>query len=303
MQRVPHLQEQQRQTAHALALQPDKVVLPVAEAYPLTDILIRHIGAAGISDISVHHKNLAMVAVVHDHRINRSVTVEDGTADAPCLHLLHVVTRKAGNTAEIIVQEAYIHPCRRLFRQDVQHGIPHDPLPDDEILQENEPFRTAQILQHPVPASLAVGVVAGVRVPVQRKALPFQIVALPRHVRVAHAATHLLRYDIVRRSIADRKRREPLPACFQRTAQFFLGRLTAGEKVQDPTEKRKHQNRYNPCHLDHGISVFVDDDYSGNQGDEVESRRHDHIVVTEAMNEEEHPEQLCENCQAYQCKT
>ena len=61
---VPHLQEHEREALHRAALQHDRGILPVAEAFLAVDVLVSEIHAAVEGDLAVYDHDLAVIPVV-----------------------------------------------------------------------------------------------------------------------------------------------------------------------------------------------------------------------------------------------
>ena len=66
-----------------------------------------------------------------------------------------IIRRQAHDAAEIVVQDAHIHALRRLSAEDLQNGVPHFSLVEDEVFQKNIVLRLFQVLAHLREAVLA----------------------------------------------------------------------------------------------------------------------------------------------------
>ena len=109
----------------------------MAVLFVSVDILVGQIDAAGEADVAVDDADLAVVAGVEAAGEDRHKGVKDATLDAHLLEGLVVAGGQDHDAAHVVVDDPHVHPLRRLLAQDVQDGVPHLALLDDEIFQED----------------------------------------------------------------------------------------------------------------------------------------------------------------------
>ena len=120
----------------------------MSETLVFVDILVRQIDAAGKRSLAVNDQKLAVIAVIETGRQNRDIGVERVRADTHFLQLFRITHRQARDAAKIVIHDAHIDACRRLFPQKFQNGGPHLSGGDDEKLDKNIVLRFLQFLQH-----------------------------------------------------------------------------------------------------------------------------------------------------------
>ena len=185
LRRTPHLQKNQRQIAHGVALQPHAGVLPPAIGVGQVEVFVRQIVAAGVADLPVNDSDLAVVAVVHKDVQHRHDGVESPALDAPLLQLFGKGGVHKPDAAHVVVKNAHLHPGGGLPLQDVQDGVPALPLLEDEILQEDVTLRLLQLLQHPHESQVAHREILGPGVGVGGAGgVPLQIADLAHRVLI-----------------------------------------------------------------------------------------------------------------------
>ena len=116
---IPHFQEQNRQILYGVALQPDARILPVAVGACQIEILIRQIIASGEAHLSVHHCDLPVIPVVHEHMKHGHHGVKYPALDPVGLHPFNEFGADEAHASHVVVQETYLHPFLYLTGQDL----------------------------------------------------------------------------------------------------------------------------------------------------------------------------------------
>ena len=167
---VPDAEEHHHHRPDGLAFYQNAAVLPVAEALDLVDVFIREVHAARKSHLSVDEHELAVVAVIEPAGEDRDERVKDVRLNAHLAELPAVAHRKARDAAEVIVQNANVYTLHRLAVQNVQNGVPHLAVVDDEKFEKNIVFGLFELFEHPRVAALAAREIDGRRVIIDRVA-------------------------------------------------------------------------------------------------------------------------------------
>ena len=145
---LPHLEKERGHIGRALAAQQYAGILPVAEAHLLVDVFIGEVDAAHIAGIAVDDHHLPVISVVEVGVERRNEAVEAHRADAERHQIAVVVLRQGRNRTYIVIDNADVHALLGLARQDVEDGVPHLALLDDEILKKDELFRFFKLFAH-----------------------------------------------------------------------------------------------------------------------------------------------------------
>ena len=259
---VPHLQKQESQSADTLSLHAKEVILPLPAADLLPDVLVGEVGPARVTDMAVDDRDLSVVAMVHDHGVDRLVGVEFHASDAHGLQTSGVIPR--------------------------EHRIPHDTGLQDEVLHEDEFLGGTKVGQKPLPAPAAVGEIVGGGVLIGGEAAAVQIVGLARQIQILSARGGGGGRTLPFLAVGT----EHFPALVQGTAESALGALTARNEEDDPTEQGEDQYGNDPRQLDLGVARAVDDEEHDGQADEVEEQGDGQVVGRQVENDTEEPGQL-----------
>ena len=195
-----------------------------------------------------------MVAVIEPGGEDGHVGVEGVRADAHLPQLFRVLHGQARDTAEIIVDHAHIDARRSLFPQDLQDGIPHLPLRNDEKLDEDIVLGLLQLLEHGRVAAFAAREVGRVGVVIDG---------------IAGGGEQIARM-IERRGPGGRKLPEGLFLLLQLLHGDGLDRLhlpvliardlvAAKEQIDREPRHREGQDQHDPRDLVAGIDAARDD--------------------------------------------
>ena len=167
LRRTPHLQKNQRQIAHGVALQPHAGVLPAAVGVGQVEVFVRQIVAAGVADLPVNDSDLAVVAVVHKDVQHRHDGVEHPALDAPLLQLFGKGGVHKPDAAHVVVKNAHLYPGGGPLGQNILNALPGDGILDGVVLHKNKVLGFAQVgllgLQRGVGVTVVghIGVAAG----------------------------------------------------------------------------------------------------------------------------------------------
>ena len=241
---VPVLQKHHGKTLHRVPLEHHRRVLPVAEALLPVDVLIRQIDAAGEGRVAVDHHDLPVIPVVlvgGQHRAHRG---EHLAADAHGLQFRRVAVGQKGQTAHAVVHDADLHPLSGLLLQNLQDGLPHDALADDEILQKDKmpgsPQLALQLLKFVLPQGkirdrrVLVGGISAPAVHVPQKGAPRRVVL--RKIPLRPGILGQIGAGLPRH-LADPRRHQP------------GGNLQLHKQVEKGAEHRQGQHRDHPGDL------------------------------------------------------
>lgn len=94
-----------------------------AGVFPLTvrmrevEILIFEIIPAGIADFAVNHRNLAMVAIVHEH-VEPWQRIKNATLDSDCFEFFGKRHVDEHNRSHIVIKNANLNACLDTFFQN-----------------------------------------------------------------------------------------------------------------------------------------------------------------------------------------
>ena len=143
---LPHHQEHQREVPHRLSPEHHSGILPVSVLLIGVDVLVRQIESAAVADIAVNDGDLPVIPIVHRHIQMGAEGVEDSCADARLFQGGTVVGGQGLEGAHIIVEQPDFHTGSRLLLENLQDGVPHLALPNDEILHEDKLLRLLELL-------------------------------------------------------------------------------------------------------------------------------------------------------------
>ena len=248
--------------------------------------------------MSVDDQDLAVVAVVHDHRVYGSVAVKGHTTDAVGLQLLIVIAGDIGDASHIVVHEADLHTLGRFLLEDLQNGIPHLAGADDEILQEYEMLGGFQIPEDVLPPLFAIRVVLSLGVAVSGESVLIEIMTLSEQIFILPTNRHTGGVGKIQAHVSLPVGLQHFTASVHGTAELMLGSLTARDQENDPAEQGKHQDGNDPRHLDLGIAGSVDDEDHRRQAQKIEGEGYGQIVCRQVENNKEQPGKLNGNTQA-----
>ena len=249
---TPELEEHDREAADSFALEHDGGVLPVTVFFVAIDVLVRQIHAAGKACVSVDDQDLPVIPVVVVGGDEGLQGREDLTLDAKLLHFLRVISRQKGELAGAVVHEPHIHARRRFPLQNLQNGVPHVPLVQDEILQEDELFCLFQFHKHPLEKSLAGGEIGDIRFVEDREAAAAADIAgharyswLPGGERLQDGRILIDLVAALDLPLSHDPLQEPVP------------HIPAGVPVEQGAEDREQRHQHHPGQLGGGFQVGV----------------------------------------------
>ena len=107
--------------------------------------------------MAVDDADLPVVPVVEAGGEHRHKGVEDAAADPLLLQHLAVMGGEGQQAAHVVVHHPHVQPLPGLPLQDLQDGVPHLALLDDEVFQEDVMPGLFQLLQHPLELRLPRG--------------------------------------------------------------------------------------------------------------------------------------------------
>ena len=167
---APDLQEHQRKAPHRVAPEHNGRVLPIAKAGDMVDVFIGQVDAAIEGDLPVDDQNFSVIAVIIMRRDKGLDGGKDPALDPQRSQALRVIVGQIGKLTGAVIQHPDIHALGRLAGQNLQNFPPHQPFPDDKILQEDKPLRLLQLLQQRLEFCLAGGEIGHLRALVGREA-------------------------------------------------------------------------------------------------------------------------------------
>ena len=260
---IPHGKEDHRQVPGPGALDQNGVVFPVAVFFPGVDVFVRQVDAAGEGGVAVHHQNLPVIPVVEVGIEHRQEGIEHTAADAHLLQSEIIPVRQGHHTAQIVIDQAHIHPLSRLLPQNLQNLAPHFSVFHNEILQEDIVLGFSQLGLHVFKGQLTQSEIFGVSVFTRGTVGVFLHIAhqsggggspgldpLDQGVVVPQAVGHLPLY---------RLHLLPAPSAHVVAAQ---------QQIKQPAEHREQQNGHDPGDFVRRIALAVDNDEHHDQTDD-----------------------------------
>ena len=144
LRRAPQFEENQRQAAHGVALQPDAGVLPLAVGVGAVEVLLGEVVTAREADAAIHDGDLAVVAVIHEDVQNRDDRVEHPALDAPRFQLFDKGAADKPNAAYVVVEHTHLDAVGGALGQNVLNLLPCRSVLDGVIFHKNEFFGAVQ---------------------------------------------------------------------------------------------------------------------------------------------------------------
>jgi len=134
------------------------------------DIFIGKVDATGEADVAVNDTNFAVVTVVGGSIQARVEGIKDAHLKALLPQLFAVHGRQGGDTADVVIQDAYLYAVPLPLLQHLQDAVPHFSMLHDEVFHQDELFCAAQLFEQPPIKLLAEGEVFHLGVAVDFKA-------------------------------------------------------------------------------------------------------------------------------------
>ena len=147
--KLPQFQKHLGQTLHRFPTKQYGGIFPVTVFFLLVDVFVSKVDAASEADISVDDTDFAVIAVVCGGVEPWTERVEDTDLKSLLPQIVGVEGRQGGNTADIIVKDAYLYPVGTLVFQNFEDGVPHLSVLYDEIFQQDKFLCAAKLLQQP----------------------------------------------------------------------------------------------------------------------------------------------------------
>ena len=215
------------------------------------DVLVRQIESAAVADVAVNDGDLPVIPVVHRHIEMGTEGVEDSCADARLFQGGTVVGGQGLEGAHIIVEQPDFHTGSRLLLENLQDGVPHLALPNDEILHEDKLLRLLELLFQRFKERLTNGEILTLgAVPYREAGYIFNIGRfggkIPAHLGEILPAAEI-GMDPLDGGII-----ELLDAGFQ----IVRGALVAEHQIKDPAEQRKQHDRDDPGQFIRGVFIL-----------------------------------------------
>ena len=142
---VPHFQEHKSKPFHRVAFQPDRRVLPMAEAFFPVNVLVRKICPARMSDPAVDDQDLPVIPVVvmaGKYRVDRSIHF---APDTVLFEYLRIEIRKQRQRAHPVVHHTHLHALRYFLLQHLQNLMPQVSFFDNEVLHKDKLLCAPQV--------------------------------------------------------------------------------------------------------------------------------------------------------------
>ncbi len=254
--RVPHLEEHDREAVRGVAFQHHACVLPVPVRLRMlhAKILIGKIISAGKSDFPVDDGDLAVIAVVHENIEESADRVEVLALDAVAFHLLHETEGKEFCRADIVIHQAYVHALFRLCIQNFLDFGKAFLILDGEIFHENEFLRTPQRPDLRSAAFLRLRKIHCLRILIHRIIGIVEEIACLRKNPVFRASQIMVCIPVLR------KKRGEFRFVGVKMASFRNKREgSGGQKIENDSEYRKNKNHNDPRNLIGCICVTAAD--------------------------------------------
>ena len=259
----------------------DRGVLPVAVELLDVDILVGEVDAAGKAGVAVDDADLAVVAVVHPQVDNRDEGVEDAGPDAVGLQQLVIPVRELENRTQVVIDDPDVDPFGGFAAEDREDRVPHCPLLQDEVLEEDVVLRLFQLLKHPLPAHLAGGVVFAGGAAVRRAVgPPLDIMGLQAGVGLGRH--HLFQHRLIRLVIPHH-----ILGDLGHLFAGMAGKLVEAEQqVKGPAKNRQRHNQDNPGDFIGGVGAAGDDREDGHQAAKEGNAVENHRIMAETEEKE-----------------
>ena len=121
---IPHLQEDQCQTAYTIPGQLDSGILPFSIWMSQVKIFIGQIISTGKSHFSINHCDLTVIPVIHEYIQNWNQWIKHLALDSFSSQLFHKFFADKANAAHIIIKNPHIQSCGRFFFQNLLNSFP-----------------------------------------------------------------------------------------------------------------------------------------------------------------------------------
>ena len=284
---LPHIDELPGQSPAGLALQPDAIILPIAEPLGDVGVLVGDIGPAGIGGVPVDAGDLPVVPIVEVQPVHIVVhRVEDQHLRPNAPQLLHGLLRHAHHAAEVVEQHLDLHALSGLPPENIHQPVPQLPLGHDVKLHENEVLRLLHALQHVLQIRLAGGQIHGPGAGVQGEALPVQIRRQASPLRVL--PPQLLHLEAAGL---------PPGLGFLGPGQLFqvqplLGMVPVPQPVQDQPHHRHRQDQQGPAQLIRAAAGAAVDAKDVGQGHQLQQGIGDGHSLPQQVIEHQHQRDL-----------
>ena len=152
----------------------------------------------------------------------------------------------------VIIHQTHFYPFLYLTLQDLQNGIPHDPVTYNEIFHEYVFLSLLQILQKTGPEFLSDGEILCTDIlPGLSVSIPADVGHLPSHRRILFR--NLLQNLLTLRQCFHYR----FFRLFHILVHFPRNNDMSEKKEHDSTEQREQQNRNNPGNFDGRTTLFV----------------------------------------------
>ena len=262
---IPHLQKDGRQRADRLALQHDSGIFPAAKLLHMVDVLVGQIHAARKAHFAVNDQHFSVVSVIIMGRDKGHQRRENFAGDAQPLQPLGVVPGQGGELTGAVVHHPHMDTLSGLTGQHFQHPAPHEPLVNDEILQENILFRFFQLAQQLRELGLAAGKIGHSRVLIHREAAAF-----PPQVVGQRGRTRLLCFQPFQRlGILGQLLPGILFQLLEAALEHPVADFAFGPPEQHHAQDRHQRNDHQPGDLGTVVHIAVEqvDDHNGRERD------------------------------------
>ena len=125
------------------------------------DVLVREVYTAVERSVTVYHKYLAVIAVIHFSRPDRLELIEYSALYPFFLQHGVIFVGEGKQTAEVVVYYPYVNAVPRLSFKYLKDRVPHLSLLDNEVFQEDKALRLFKLLQQTFKLVLAERKVGG----------------------------------------------------------------------------------------------------------------------------------------------
>ena len=148
---LPHSQEDALQGVHLLALDTTVHITPRANHLCTLDVVVSHVHATRIGNLSVDNHNLTVVAVeeiVQPRELHGVELIDLDTALTNMLDMFFLQRLVVTGVTEAVEEGAHLNPFLYTFGKKVEEKSGNGVIPEIEVLQMHTAFRLSDGLEH-----------------------------------------------------------------------------------------------------------------------------------------------------------
>ena len=281
---IPHGQEGYCHGPYCVALQPDGVVLPVAEPGLDVDVLVRHIDAPSKGHPAVHNHIFPVVPVVLAQGDNRHHPVKHPALNPQFFQPAWIVCRQSEDGPHVIIDDTDLHSLLHLLLEHLEHRVPELPLLDDKVFDEHIlPGALDGCQQIPV-AVVSQRIIGRPGISIDRTVHLFlQIVGDPSGIRSLELGKHVRAATVPSQILANLSLH-----CLEPPLVILGQSVPSQQEIGHRAQRREHEHNDNPAYLVARIAPVPCNPQGHQSGKEVQRPTEQTIIGTAAQNGKHH---------------